>query len=170
MGLAASAARVSASLLPGRDKPFEEEDERGEHKTSKQGVVDPGHLRQCKVGVRGPSSVIVEMDIPRHEENEGQTRYAKPEYQQERKQGGLEREVPSPLLWMPDAGFAEDALFQGVESFDPVAVAPGHRRVEALIGPRMQVEEYALQAKRRGQQAAHYGEPDQKNDQGTHRG
>src|SRR5215212_12024505 len=135
MGLAASAARVSASLLPGRDKPFEEEDERGEHKPGKQGVVGPGYLRQCKLGVRGPSSVIVEMDIPRHEENEGQTRQAKPEYEQERKQEGLEGEVPSSLLWTPDAGLAEDAVFQGVESFDPVAVAPGRRRVEALFGP-----------------------------------
>src|SRR5215208_846437 len=167
---AASTDRVPASLLPGCEESSEEENECSEHNPGKQSVIDPGHLRQCKVGVRGPSSVIVEMDIPRHEDNEGQTRQAKPEYEQERKQEGLERAVPSPLLWTPDAGFAEDALFQGVESFDPVAVAPGHRRVEALIGPRMQVEEYALQAKRRGQQAAHYGEPDQKNDQGTHRG
>src|SRR5215217_6019031 len=151
MGLAASATRVSASLLPGRDKPFEEEDERGEHKPGKQGVVGPGHLRQCKVGVRGPSSVIVEMDIPRHEENEGQTRYAKLEYQQERKQEGLEHEVPPPLLRTPDAHLLENTAFQGVESFDPVAVAPGRGRVEALFGPRMQVEQYALQAERGGQ-------------------
>src|SRR5215211_6372918 len=168
-GLAASDTRVSASLLPGRDKPFEEEDECGEHKPGKQGVVGPGHLRQCDVGVRGPSSVKVEMDIPRHEENEGQTSHAKPEYQQERKQEGLEREVPSPLLWTPDARLCENPVFQGVESFDPVAVAPGHCRVEALFGPRMQVEEYALQAERGGQQGPNHDKPDQKNDQGTHR-
>src|ERR687895_490243 len=150
MRLAGSTARVSASLLPGREESSEEENERSEHKPGKQSVIDPGHLRQCEVGVRGPSKVYVEMDIPRHEEYEGKTRHAKPEYQQERKQEGLEREVPSPLLWTPDAGFAEDAVFQGIESFDPVAVAPGRRRVEALFGPRMQVEEYALQAERGG--------------------
>src|ERR687895_860117 len=147
---AASTDRVSASLLPGCEESFEEENERSEHNPGKQNVIDPGHLRQCEVDVRGPSSVHVEMDIPRHVDNEGQTRHAKPENQQERKQEGLEREVPSPLLWTPDAGFAEDAVFQGIESFDPVAVASGRRRVEALSGPRMQVEEYALQAERGG--------------------
>jgi hypothetical protein len=76
------------------------------------------------VDVRGTSSVHVEIDVPRHEDNEGQTRHAKPEYQQEREQEGLEREVPPLLLWTPDAGLAEDAVFQGVESFDPETVAP----------------------------------------------
>src|SRR5215216_2892279 len=168
MGLAASAARVSAPLLPGRDEPFEEESERGEHEPGKEDVVDPGHLRQCKVDVRGPSTVHVEIDVPRHEDNEGQTRHAKPEYQQEREQEGLEREVPPPLFWTPDASLFENTVFQGVESFDPEAVAPGRGRVEALFGPRMRVEEYTLQAKRRGQQSAHYDEPDQKNGQGPH--
>src|SRR5919112_1794329 len=167
---AASTDRVSASLLPGCEESFEEENERSEHNPGKQSVIDPGHLRQCNVGVRGPSSVIVEMDIPRHEEYEGQTSHAKPEYQQERKQEGLEGEVPSPLLWTPDAGFAEDAVFQGVESSDPVAVAPGRRRVEALFVPRMQVEEYALQAKRRGRHGDNHDQADQQNDQGSHRG
>src|SRR5215217_1493324 len=170
MRLAASTARVPASLLPGCEESSEEENERSEHKTGKQSVVDPGHLRQCNVGVRGPSSVKVEMDIPRHEEYEGQTRHAKPEYQQEREQEGLEREVPPPLFWTPDASLFENTVFQGVESFDPEAVAPGRGRVEALFGPRMRVEEYTLQAKRRGQQSAHYDEPDQKNGQGPHCG
>src|SRR5215217_8578452 len=145
---AASTDRVSASLLPGCEESSEEENERSEHNPGKQSVIDPGHLRQCKLGVRGPSSVIVEMEIPRHEENEGQTRHAKPEYEQERKQEGLEHEVPPPLLRTPDARLLENTAFQGVESFDPVAVAPGRGRVEALFGPRMQVEQYALQAER----------------------
>src|SRR5919112_5435112 len=127
---AASTDRVSASLLPGCEESFEEENERSEHNPGKQSVIDPGHLRQCNVGVRGPSSIIVEMDIPRHVENEGQARHAKPEYQQERKQEGLEHEVPPPLLWAPDASILENLVFQGVESFDPVAVAPGRRRVQ----------------------------------------
>src|SRR5215204_6213927 len=152
MRLAASTDRVPASLLPGCDESSEEENERSEHKPGKQSVVGPGHLRQCKVDVRGPSTVHVEIDVPRHEDNEGQTRHAKPEYQQEREQEGLEHEVPPPLLWTPDADLTEDAVFQGVESFDPETVAPGRGRVEALFGPRMQVEEYAFQAERRGQQ------------------
>src|SRR5215203_522442 len=106
---AASTDRVPASLLPGCEESSEEENECSEHNPGKQSVVGSGHLRQCKVGVRGPSSVIVEMDIPRHEENEGQTRHAKPEYQQEREQEGLEHEVPPTLLWTPDVELAEDA-------------------------------------------------------------
>src|SRR5215213_8444205 len=146
MRLAASTDRVPASLLPGCDESSEEEDERGEHKPGTQSIVDPGHLRQHKVDARGRSSLHVEMDVPRHEDNEGQTRYEEPEYQQEREQEGLEREIPSPLLWTPDASLFENTVFQGVESFDPGTVAPGRRRVEALPGPRMQVEEYAFQA------------------------
>src|SRR5215216_902074 len=166
MRLAASTARVPASPLPGCEESSEEENERSEHKPGKQSVVDPGHLRQCKVDVRGRSSVHVEMDVPRHVENEGQTRHAKPEYKQEREQEGLEHEVPPTLLWTPDTDLAKDAVFQGVESFDPQTVAPGRGRVEALFGPRIQVEEYAFQAERRGQQGAHPDQPDQKNDQG----
>src|SRR5215213_6582769 len=68
MRLATSADCLSASLLPGCEESSEEENERSEHNPGKQSVIDPGYLRQCKLGVRGPSSVIVEMDIPRHEE------------------------------------------------------------------------------------------------------
>src|SRR5215204_3817603 len=82
---AASTDRVPASLLPGCEESSEEENECSEHNPGKQSVIDPGHLRQCNVGVRGPSSVIVEMDIPRHVDNEGQARHAKPEYQPPRK-------------------------------------------------------------------------------------
>src|SRR5215217_3957667 len=110
MGLAASADRVSAPLLPGRDEPSEEESERGEHEPGKQGVVDPGHYRQPKVDMGRRSSVHVEIDVPRHEDNEGQARHAKPEHQQEREQEGLEHEVPPPLLWTPDADLTEDAV------------------------------------------------------------
>src|SRR5215211_8990181 len=170
MGLAASAARVSAPLLPGRDEPFEEESERGEHEPGKQGVVDPGHYRQPKVDMGGRSSVQVEIDVPRHEDDEGQTRHAKPEYQQEHEQEGLEHEVPPPLLWTPDASLLENPVFQGVESFDPVAVAPGRRRVQDLSGPRMQVEEHALQAEWGGQHGPNRDQPDQKYDKGTHCG
>src|SRR5215213_7786866 len=170
MCLAASTARVRASPLPGFEESSEEEDERSEHKPGKQSVVDPGHLRQCKVDVRGRSSVHVEMDVPRHVENEGQTRHAKPEYKQEREQEGLEHEVPPPLLWTPDADLAKDAVFQGVESFGPETVAPGRGRVEALFGPRMQVEEYAFQAERGGQQGAYPDQPDQKYGQRPHCG
>src|SRR5919112_1521 len=161
MSLVASTDRVAASLLPGFQESFEEENERGEHKPGKQSVVNPGHLWQCKVDVRGPSSVHVEIHVPRHEDNEGQTRQAKPKYQQEREQEGLEHEIPPPLIWTPDASLFENPVFQGVESFDPVAVAPSRGRVEALFGPRMQVEEYALQAKRRGQQRREYRREDQ---------
>src|SRR5215218_2715152 len=170
MRLAASTARVPASPLPGFEESSEEENERSEHKPGKQSVVGPGHLRHCKVDVRRRSSVHVEMDVPRHVEKEGQTRPAKPEYKQEREQEGLEHEVPPTLLWTPDADLAEDAVFQGVESFDPETVAPGRGRVEALFGPRIQVEEYAFQAERRGQQGAHPDQPDQKNDQGPYCG
>src|SRR5215217_1571666 len=171
MRLAASTARgVPASLLPGFEESSEEENEQSEHYCGSQSVVGPGHYRHRKVGVQARSSFHVEIDIPRHVDNEGQRRHAKPEYQQQREQEGLEHQVPPPLLWTPDADLAEDALFQGVDSFDPVTVAPGRGRVEVLLGPRIQVEEYALQAKRRGQQCSHRDKPDQKNDQGAHRG
>jgi hypothetical protein len=71
--------RHSASLLPGCDEPFEEEGERGEHNPGKQGVVDPGHYRQLKFDIGGRSSLYVEIDVPRHEDNEGQERQAEPE-------------------------------------------------------------------------------------------
>src|SRR4028119_71130 len=160
MRLAASTDRVAASLLPGCDESSKEENERSEHKPGKQSVVGPGHLRQCKVDLGGPSSAHVEIDVPRHDDNEGQTRQTEPKDKQEREQEGLEHEVPPPLLWTPDTGLCENPVFQGIESFDLVAVAPGRRRVEALPGPRMQVEEYALQAERRGQQGAHRDQPD----------
>ncbi len=128
MRLAASTDRVPASLVAGCEESSEEEIERGEHKPGTQGVVDPGHLRQCKVDVGGPSGVHVEIDVPRHEDNEGLTRQAEPENQQQREQEGLEREVPPPLLWTPDADLLEDTVFQGVESFDPETVAPGRGR------------------------------------------
>src|SRR4028118_1181564 len=138
MRLAASTDGVPASLLPGCDDPSEEENERSEHKPAKQSVIDPGHLWQYKVDVRGPSSVHVEIDVPRHEGNQGQTRQAEPEYKQEREQEGLERKIPPPRLWAPDASLCENSVFQGIESFDLETVAPGRRRVEALPGPRMQ--------------------------------
>src|SRR4028118_231810 len=133
MRLASLTGGVPASLLPGFQESSEEENERGEHKPGKQSVVDPGHLWQCKVDLGGPSSVHVEIHVPRHEDNEGQTRQAKPEYQQEREQEGLEHEIPPPLIWTPDASLFENPLFQGVESFDPETVAPGRGRVEALF-------------------------------------
>src|SRR4028119_741034 len=170
MRLASSTDGVPASLLPGFEESSEEENERSEHKPGKQSVVNPGHERQYKVDVRGPSSVHVEINVPRHEKNEGQTREAQPKYQQERQQEGLEGEVPLPLFWATDASLFEDAVFQSIESFDPESVAPGRGRVEALFGPRMQVEEYALQAERRGQHGAHHDQPDHKNDKGPHRG
>src|SRR4028118_1053651 len=120
MRLAASTDGVPASLLPGCDDPSEEENERSEHKPAKQSVIDPGHLWQYKVDVRGPSSVHVEIDVPRHEDNEGQTREAEPKYQQERQQEGLEGEVPLPLFWTTDASLFEDAVFQSIESFDQI--------------------------------------------------
>src|SRR5215213_10438933 len=98
MCLAVSTACVRASPLPGFEESSEEENERSEHKPGKQSVVDPGHVRQCKVYVRGPSSVHVEINVPRHEDNEGQTREAESKYQQERQQVGLEGEVPPPLF------------------------------------------------------------------------
>src|SRR5215207_4111932 len=152
MRLAASTHRVPASLLPGCEESFEEENERGEHKPGKHSIVDPGHFRQEKVHVGGRPSVHVEVHVPRHEDYEGQPRQAEPENQQEREQEGLEREVPPPLFWTPDASLLENTLFEGIESFHPQTVAPCRCRVEALFGPRMQVEEYAFQAKRRGQQ------------------
>jgi hypothetical protein len=53
----ASADRLPASLLPGRDEPFEEENERGEYEHGKQSVVDPGHPRQEEVDIGGRPGV-----------------------------------------------------------------------------------------------------------------
>src|SRR5919112_4097569 len=170
MSLVASTDSFPAALLPGCDEPSEEENERGEYEPGKQSVVDPRHYRQCKADVGGPSSIIVEVHVPRHEDHEGQTRHAEPENKQEREQEGLEREVPPPLVGAPDADLFENAVFQGVEPFCPETVTPGRGRVEAIFGPRMQVEEYALQAERGGHQAGHHDKPDQKNYNGPHRG
>src|SRR5215212_2706009 len=150
MSLVASTDSFPASLLPGDDESFEEENERGQDEPGKQGIVDPGHLRQENMDIGGRSGVHVEIHVPRHEDYEGQTHHEEPEYQQEREQERLEREVPPPLLRMPDASLFENTVFQGIESFNPVTVAPGRGRVESLSAPRMQVEEYALQAKWRG--------------------
>ena len=77
----------------------------------------------------------------------------------------MEREIPPPLVGAPDASLFENTVFQGIETLDPETVAPGRGRVESLFGPRMRVEEYALQAEWRGQQSAHHDQPYQKNDQ-----
>ena len=94
----ASADRVPASLLPGCDKSSEEENERSEHEPGKQSVVGPGHFRQEKVDIGGSPSVHVEVHVPRHEEDKGHARQAEPENKQERKQEGLEREIPPPFV------------------------------------------------------------------------
>src|ERR1051325_9513384 len=80
---AASTARgVTASLLPGYDEPPEEQNDQCKHEPGKHSVVDPGHIRQCKVGLHARSSKVqVDMDVPRHIDNEGQTCHAKPEDQ-----------------------------------------------------------------------------------------
>jgi hypothetical protein len=161
----ASADRVPASLLPGCSESSEEENEHSEQEPGKQSVVGPGHFRQEKVDIGGSSSVHVEVHIPRHEEDKGHARQAEPENKQERKQEGLEREIPPPLVGAPDASLFENTVFQGIETLDPEIVAPGRGRVKSLFGPRMQVEEYALQAEWRGQQGAHHYQPYQKNDQ-----
>jgi hypothetical protein len=84
MRLATSTDRLSASLLPGCDESSEEENKRSEYQHGKQGVVDPGHLRQEKVDIGGRSSFHVEIHVPRHEEYEGQASNEEPENQEER--------------------------------------------------------------------------------------
>src|SRR5215211_5743029 len=125
----ASADRVPASLLPACDKSSEEENERSELEPGKQSVVGPGRFRQEKVDIGGSPSVHVEVHVPRREEDKGHARQAEPENKQERKQEGLEREIPPPFVGAPDASLFENTVFQGIEAFDPETVAPGHGRV-----------------------------------------
>jgi hypothetical protein len=50
------------------------------------------------VDIGGSPSVHVEVHVPRHEEDKGHARQAEPENKQERKQEGLEREIPPPFV------------------------------------------------------------------------
>ena len=110
----ASADRVPASFLQGCDESSEEENVRSEHEPGKQSVVGPGHIRQEKVDIGGSPSVHVEVHVPRCEEDKGHARQAEPENKQERKQEGLEREIPPPLVGAPDASLFENTVFQSI--------------------------------------------------------
>src|SRR5918998_3855167 len=88
-GPRASADRVPASALPSTEESSEEENERSEHKPGEQSKVTPVHSRQRKVDFGWRSSFDVQSHVPRHEDNEGQTRQAEPDYEQEQEQKRL---------------------------------------------------------------------------------